>query len=572
MTTTGGAAVAVGDVAATGGRPAGGIRSHLGLATLLVVLFLTFLDNTVVSATLAAVQSSLHTGVSQLQWVVAGYALVFAAFMLTAGTLGDLFGRKKVMLVGVVIFCAGSLMGALAVNSTMLIAARAVMGLGAAASEPGTLSMIRHLYPEAKVRARALGAWAAVSGLALAMGPVIGGVLVGVYSWRAVFWFNVFFGVVALVGAATVLPESSDRGNAHLDAAGLVLGAGALCAVTYAVIAGESSGYFVWHLDVLFAVAVVLMVAFVWVERRAENPVLNLGYFRRKMFAGSNLVAFCTYFGTFSIFFFVALYLQVVGSTTGYGLALDFLPMATGMILASLVAGRWVARSGPRLPMTVGCVLAGAGMLLTDWVLTPTSGLSTLGWTLPLAGIGIGIVVVPVTAAALSSIPAEHSGMAASMTNTSRELGAVTGVAVLGSLVNGVLVTSLVSRLNALGVPKLFQSSVVAAVTTGTFNGQASAEAKASPGIAKMVIEVEHAAWGAFSTGVDWSLAVAGVLMLCCAVIAAFTMRGGGLSSEEALGGSGERASWWRGHHVGVWHRTPDPDAPDPDGPATAVG
>jgi len=532
----------------TSGRRTGRIRSSLGLATLLVVLFLTFLDNTVVSATLAAVQSSLHAGVSQLQWVVAAYALVFAAFMLTAGTLGDLFGRKKVMLCGVIVFCAGSLMGALAANAPMLIAGRAVMGLGAAASEPGTLSMIRHLYPDAKVRARALGAWAAVSGLALAMGPVIGGVLVGVYSWRAVFWFNVFFGLVALTGAAAVLPESSDRGRAHLDVAGFVLGAGALCAVTYATIAGESRGYSNPTIELLYATAAVLFTAFVWAERRAQNPVLNLRYFRRKMFAGSNLVAFCTYFGTFSIFFFVALYLQVVGSTTGYGLALLFLPMATGMILASLVAGRWVARSGPRVPMTVGCVLAGVGMLLTDWVLTPTSGLSTLGWTMSLAGIGIGIVVVPVTASALSSIPAEHSGMAASMTNTSRELGAVTGVAVLGSLVNGVLVASLVSRLNALGVPKSFQNSVVAAVTTGTFNGQAGAAAKANPALAKMVVEVEHAAWGAFSSGVDWSLAVAGVLMLCCAVLAAFTMRASALSTEEAISGSGEHLAWHHGH------------------------
>lgn len=550
----------VGGATRAGGPRMHGIRSHLGLATLLVVLFLTFLDNTIVSVTLAAVQSSLHAGVSQLQWVVDAYALVFAAFMLTAGTLGDLFGRKKVMLGGVVVFCAGSLVGALAVNADMLIAARVVMGLGAAASEPGTLSMIRQLYPDTKVRARALGAWAAVSGLALAMGPVIGGVLVGVYSWRAVFWFNLFFGLVALAGAAAVLPESSDRVSAHLDVAGFVLGAGALSLATYATIAGESSGYLNWWIDVLFATSVVFAAAFVWVELRAENPVLNLRYFRRRMFFGSNLVAFCTYFGTFSIFFFVALYLQVVGSTTGYGLALDFLPMAAGMIVASLVAGRWVARSGPRVPMTVGCVLAGAGILLTDWVLTPNSGLSTLGWSLPLAGIGIGIVVVPVTASALSSIPAEHSGMAASMTNTSRELGAVTGVAVLGSLVNGVLIASLVRRLTALGIPKQFQSQVVTAVTAGTFNNQASAAAKQSPGLAKMVTEVEHASWGAFSTGVDWSLAVAGVLMLCCALLAAFTMRARALGTEEALTGSGERVSRWHPH---LRHER-DPASPAP--------
>ncbi len=521
----------------TGTSRSGGVRSHLGLATLLVVLFLTFLDNTIVSVTLAAVQTNLHAGVSQLQWVVDAYALVFAAFMLTAGTLGDLFGRKKVMLGGVVVFCLGSLVSALAVNSDMLVAGRVVMGLGAAASEPGTLSMIRQIYPAPKVRARALGAWAAVSGLALAMGPVIGGILVGLYTWRAVFWFNLFFGLVALAGAAAVLPETADRlPGVRVDVPGFVLGAGSLCAVTYATIAGESSGYLTWWIDMLFGAAAVLGAGFVWVELRAENPVLNLRYFALRMFAGSNLVAFCTYFGTFSIFFFVALYLQVVGSTNGFGLALDFLPMATGMILSSLVSGRWVARSGPRIPMTVGCVLAGAGILLTDLVLTPTSGLSTLGWSLPLAGIGIGIVVVPVTSSALSSIPAEHSGMAASMTNTSRELGAVAGVAVLGSLVNGVLISSLVRRLTALGIPKQFQSQVVAAVTTGTFNSQSSAAAKQDPGIAKIVLEVEHATWGAFSTGVDWSLAVAGGLLLCCAVIASVTMRGNPPAAGSAAG------------------------------------
>ncbi len=251
------------------------LRAHLGLGTLLVILFLTFLDNTVVSVTLASVQSSLHAGVSQLQWVVDAYALVFAAFMLTAGTLGDLFGRKKVMLGGIVVFCVGSLLGALAQNSGTLIAARVVMGLGAAASEPATLSMIRHLYPEEKVRARALGAWAAVSGLALAMGPVVGGVLVGLSSWRAVFWFNFLFGLAALVGAAVVLPESSDRIGAHLDIAGFVLGAGALSAATYATIAGESAGYLTWWIDLLYAVAVMAAIAFVWFEQRAENPVLN---------------------------------------------------------------------------------------------------------------------------------------------------------------------------------------------------------------------------------------------------------------------------------------------------------
>jgi EmrB/QacA subfamily drug resistance transporter len=499
------------------------MRRRFGLATLLLVLFLTFMDNTVISVTLANVQSTLHTGISQLQWVINGYALVFASFMLLFGTLGDQLGRKKVMLSGVILFCCGSVVAALAQNADTLISGRVIMGLGAAASEPGTLSMIRHLYPERRSRAKALGIWAGVSGLALAMGPLIGGVLVGVYSFRAVFWFNLFFGLVALIGAALILPETVNAIRFRLDFAGFLLGAGALSAASFAIIQGETAGYRNLRIDMLFAAAFVLAVFFVLYELSVAHPILDVSFFKRSAFAGCNVVAFCTYFGTFSIFFFVALYLQDVGTSSGYGTALDFAPMAAAMIIASLLTGRWVARSGPRLPMTVGCAFAGIGIILTEVVLTPSSGLSTLGWTLPLAGAGFGIAIVPVTSTALSALPAAHSGMAASATNTSRELGAVAGVAVLGSMVNGQLISSLVRQLNLIGIPKSFQNTVITAVTTGTFSSQAK-QFKGTPAITKIVTEVTQAAYVAFGHGLDAALSAAGAMMLVCAIVAAMTM------------------------------------------------
>jgi MFS family permease len=221
-----------------------GRRSRgIALAVVCGVLFLTFLDTTIVSVTLGSIQPDLHAGVSSLQWIVNAYILVFASLMLPAGTLGDRLGRKRVLLAGVLVFCAGSALAALAPSTAVLITARAVMGVGAAASEPGTLSVIRQLYPDPAARARAVGAWAAIAGLALAMGPVIGGLLVSADSWRTVFWFSLGLGVVLLVAGARFVPGSADPRPERLDIAGFVLGALALASGSFGVIDGEAAGY-----------------------------------------------------------------------------------------------------------------------------------------------------------------------------------------------------------------------------------------------------------------------------------------------------------------------------------------
>ncbi len=517
----------------------GGRNQSLALATLLFVLFLTFLDNTIVTVVLANVQSELHASVSQLQWVVNGYALTFAGLMLSFGTIGDLLGRKKVMLTGVAVFCAGSIVAAVAPTTDILIAGRVVMGIGAAASEPGTLSMIRHLYPSRAERARSLGVWVAVSSLGLALGPLIGGLLVYGWSWRAIFWFNVFFGVLAFSSAVIVLPESSDPVRARFDFAGFFLGAISLGSLTFGIILGETAGYRTWWIDLLFFFSLAAIVTFVFAELRATNPVLNVRYFRKAAFAGSNIIAFTAYFGTFAIFFMVALYLQVVASTSPLGLALNFIPLAVGMVAASLLTGRWVAAWGPRIPMATGCLLAGVGILLTNANITPHAGIGQIGWTMFLAGAGVGMAMVPVTSAALGSVPPEHSGMAASTTNTFRELGAVVGVATLGSIVNGQLTVNLVQRLTAIGIPKEFQSLVVSAVTTGTYQGEAKAAVAQNHAIAQIVNEVVSAAYGAFGHGLTISLNIAGALLLASAILALTTVYGRRIHLERVNSDNG---------------------------------
>ncbi|HLH29241.1 MAG TPA: MFS transporter, partial [Acidimicrobiales bacterium] len=372
-------------------------------------------------------------------------------------------------------------------------------------------------------RARALGIWAAVSGLALALGPVIGGVLVGLWSWRAVFWFNLVFGALCLVVAHRVLPETADPVRSGLDVPGFVLGAVMLASSTFATIAGETHGYVTWWILLLYGVSVAAFVAFLRVELRAGNPVLDLRFFRRLPFAGSTVVAFTSYFGIFSIFFFVALYLEVVGSVSPFHLALDFVPMTVAMVLASLLTGRWVSAVGSRAPMVTGCLLAAAGLFATDAVMSPHPGLGSVGWTLALAGIGFGIVIVPVTSSALTTVPPEHSGMAASATNTSRELGAVAGVAILGSIVNGQLTVNLLTRLAAIGIPPSYRQEVVAAVTTGSLGSKASAYGQHNPSVQHIINEVVSAAYGAFGRGLDLALLGSGALLVVSAAVAGVT-------------------------------------------------
>jgi MFS family permease len=363
--------------------------------------------------------------------------------------------------------------------------------------------------------------WAATSGFALAAGPVVGGILIGVWSWRGIFWFNLFFGLAVLVVAAVTLPESSNPTAARVDTAGTILGAGALATFVFAIIDAESAGFGSALVIILLCLSVVMFAAFGWWERRSPNPLLDLRYLRVRQFSVANIAAFCTYFATFAIFFFTALYLVEVVGTSGYRLAGVFAPMTVLMIGASVLAGRWTVLAGPRWSIAIGCLLLAVGLFLTDGYLSPHPDYALLTVALCVAGIGIGTTVVPITSAVLSAVPAERSGMAASATNTSREIGAVTGVAVLGSLVYSQLHASLVTQMNHLGVPKAFQSLVTTAIETGQIPKNTAAYA----GFGKLVQEVIGAAYQAFHDGLHAALYLSAGLALAAGLLALITLR-----------------------------------------------
>jgi len=363
---------------------------------------------------------------------------------------------------------------------------------------------------------------------------VIGGLLIGAWSWRGIFWFNLFFGLIALIAVAITVPESSDPTAARVDTLGTVLGAGALAALMFAVIDSETAGFAAPEVIGLLIAAVVLGVAFVLWERRVVHPVLDVRLFRLPHFTVPNFVAFCTYLATFAIFFFTALYLVEVNVDSGYKVALVFAPMTALMIVGSLVAGYWTGRSGPRWPITIGCAAFATGLLIASPQISPHPNYLGLSLALALAGVGIGITVVPVTAAVLDAVPPERSGMAASAANTSREIGAVAGASVLGALVFSLLNSTLSSHINALHISasdkaavSAFKPLIIKVLETGQIDAYLGKYQSQSG----LITQVENAAYAAFGDGLHAAFYLSAGLVIFAGLLAAVTL--GGPTAQE---------------------------------------
>ncbi len=421
------------------------------------------------------------------------------------------------MVLGLIMFCVGSGISAMAGSVALLIAGRAVMGVGAAASEPGTLSVIRHLYPDGGARAKAVGIWAAVSGVALALGPVAGGLLVGAFSWRSIFWFNLILGALLVAVAIAFVPESSDAQQGRVDIPGFLLGSTFLGCVIYAGITGQEVGYTRPYVMALFAVGIVAFGLFIFVELRAANPMFNFRYLRIPIVGSALTVAFVIYFGIFAIFFFSALYLQEVVGYSPWRTAAVFAPMAVAIVVGSLTSGVWTARAPANVPMLVGCLLSGVGILLARAQLHQDANFTMLALSLMVAGAGFGISVVPLTSAVLSGVPAEHSGMAAAATNTMRQVGAVVGVAALGGLVNANLTSGLKGRLRELNIPVNFDSIIINAIETGSVPQGGGGAAGYEQSYGSVVNQVIQATYGAFHAGLDTALLVSALLTFAAA-------------------------------------------------------
>jgi MFS family permease len=441
-------------------------RTALATAATYGVLALTMADNTMVGVAVPDIRHDFRAGVTSLEWVVAGYITAFAGLLFTGGLLGDRYGRKRALLIGVGVFAVGALLAATANDARQLIIGRVVQGLGAACSEPGTLSLVRQLHPDPQRRARVLGGWAAASGIALAAGPVAAGLLVAAGGWRAVFWGECAAAVVIGVTAAALLVESRDPAPGR-DVTGQVCVALTLSSLVFALIYGQDHGFTSARVGIAWATAVVAGSVFVVVQRRSSAAVVDLTLLGDRVVGAGLLAAAASTFALFAVLLLVSLELQVVGGYSGLGTAAVFTPMTLVMVVAGPAGGRWSIRRGPRNVLVTGLVLAAVGLGALDASL----GRPVRGWLiavlLAVMGAGIGVVVAPMVGVVLGRVPQNRSGMAAAAATAAREVGGVVGVTVLGAILYARLFSGLTHRLVELGIPVGYRSIVIDAVRKG---------------------------------------------------------------------------------------------------------
>ena len=405
--------------------------------TLLAVsfgLFMIMRDNTVVNVALPSIAQSLHVKLSELEWVVVGYALSFATFMLTGGKLADRYGRRLLFTVGLVIFTGASLACGLAGDANTLIAARVVQGVGAAIMNPSTLSIITATFPP-RQRGMAIGIWAGVSAMALAIGPLVGGALTEYVHWSWNFFINGPVGIVGILVARWAIDESRDTSHEQrLDAPGLLTSGVGLFALTYGLIEANTYGWTSPRILALFAVAVVSLVAFVLVEHRQRLPMLDLSLFRNRTYTGANVAMLLVALAMFGIFFFNSLFIQGVMGFSPTQTGAIFLPMTVLIILVAPQAGRLSDRIGARWLIGVGLSFVTLSLVLfaqldqssNFWDLLP--GLLT-------GGFGMALTMTPTTAAAMGSVPVDKAGVGSAVLNAFRQVGGSLGIAVMGAVV-----------------------------------------------------------------------------------------------------------------------------------------
>lgn len=468
------------------------------LAVVSVGLFMVVLDNLVVSVALPSIHRDLHASMQSLEWTVNAYVLSYAVLLLTGAALGDRFGRKRMFVTGVLLFVSASAASALAPSTGALIAARAIQGIGGAIVTPLTMTLLAQAFPPNQ-RGLALGVWSGVSGIAVAIGPLVGGALIQIASWHWIFWANVPIGLALAPVAARMLEESFGE-SGHLDLPGVALASVGLFGVVFGLVRAQTVGWGALQVVASLAIGVALVAAFVVHELRAEAPMLPMGFFKNRGFTISNVASLTMYFGMFGSIFFMSQYLQLVLGNSPLQAGLKLLVWTGAILVISPLAGVFAERLGSRPFMVAGLALQAIALVWLAMITGTHTTYSAMVIPFILGGAGMALVFSPVANAVLSSVRTAQAGQASGANNAIRELGGVLGIAVLSTIfsahgsytsgrayVNGLIPTMWV------GAGVLILGALVALlirfdtrVQTGTANAPLDA-ASASPGSASTV-------------------------------------------------------------------------------------
>jgi EmrB/QacA subfamily drug resistance transporter len=407
-------------------------RTGATLAVVSLALFMVVLDNLVVIVALPAIRADLGATLESLEWTINAYTLAFAVTLLPGAALGDRFGRRRLFLLGLALFTASSAGAALAPSTGALVAARALQGIGGAVVAPLTLTLLAEAFP-ANRRGAALGIWSGISGMGVALGPLVGGAVVDGISWHWIFWINVPIGLALLPIAAGVLRESHGA-SSRLDVRGFVLAATGLFGLVFGLVRGQADGWTSATIVASLAGGLALLAAFVAWERRAPEPMVALGMFRKRAFAVTNVVAFFMYFGTFGSIFLLTQVLQVVNGFSPFQAGVRMLLWTGATMVVAPIAGVLSERVGPRGFMAAGLALQATALAWFAAVTTTTTAFGEIAIPFVLAGAGMGLVFAPSAAALLSVVAPSQAGQASGTNNAIREVGGVFGVAILASI------------------------------------------------------------------------------------------------------------------------------------------
>ena len=483
-------------------------RRWLILCVLIMALFGVSLDNTVLTIALPTLARDLHATTSELQWMVDAYILVFAGMLLLSGALSDRYGRRRMLLIGLVLFGLGSAVTPMVETSGQLIALRAFMGLGAAFMMPSTLSIIGDVFAPAE-RPKAIAAWSSIAALGMVAGPLLGGWLLEHYAWPSVFVVNVPFVILGIVLTVRFIPESRSPEETPLDLVGAALSVVGLTALIYAIIEVPGRGLDDPGVLLGFGVATVTLGAFAWWENRTPHPMLDMRLFRDRRFASACLSVTLVFFALNGALFFITQYLQGVLGLSAFQTGIRFIPIAIGVMGAAMVSAALTHRIGARLTTTIGLAGVGVGLAFTSLLQADSSDLFLTGVMLVVAA-GMGLAMTPSTDMIMSALPAAQFGVGSAVNDTTREIGGALGIAVLGSLFAG-------SYASQMAGPAAQLPDEVAAFVTDSFAG-ALAVAEQAGGIVGAVLRV--AAVQAFIEAMSWTCIVGAIVALIGALIA----------------------------------------------------